>query len=156
MISLVSFLFTGSVDQSLVEGSSGNSAIETAKEAENWAGLLGAYVSNLLIFKGLGYSMLFVPLWFFDLGYGFIFKKKLYFIPNFDWKVVCLILWISVLFGNINFSLNLVDKMSAFSGAIGYEIAVFIHEMVGWGSWLFVGLSGFSIAVFAFRHPITG
>jgi S-DNA-T family DNA segregation ATPase FtsK/SpoIIIE len=151
LISLASFLFTGSVDQSLVEGSSGNSAIETAKEAENWAGLLGAYVSNLLIFKGLGYSMLFVPLWFFDLGYRFIFKKKLYFIPNFDWKVVCLILWISVLFGNINFSLNLVDKMSAFSGAIGYEIAVFIHEMVGWGSWLFVGLSGFSIAVFAFQ-----
>lgn len=74
MISLVSYLFTGSEDQSLVEGNV-EALRDSAREAENWAGFLGAYTSHYLIFKGLGYSMLLVPIWLFNFGYHLIFKR---------------------------------------------------------------------------------
>jgi len=151
LIALISYLFTGSVDQSLVEGNTGTEVKETAKDAENWAGYLGAYVSNLLIFKGLGYSMLLIPFWSLDLGYRLVFKKKLIFIPNLDWKILSLVLWFSIFFGNIAQAFNVESSMGSFSGAIGYESALFLKEMIGWGTWLILGISGFSLAVFVFH-----
>jgi S-DNA-T family DNA segregation ATPase FtsK/SpoIIIE len=151
LIALVSYIFTGTVDQSVVEGNTGPNLKETVKESENWAGFIGAYISNLLIFKGLGYSMLLVPFWSLDFGYRLIFKKSLVFVPNFDWKVLSLVLWLSVFFGNIAHSFSAEDLLGSFSGAVGYESALFLSDTIGWGSWLFLGLTGFSIAVFVFQ-----
>lgn len=150
MISLVSYVFTGTEDQSLVEGNV-DGLRETAREAENWAGLLGAYASHFLIFKGLGFSMLLVPIWLFNFGYRLIFKKNLIVVPRFGWKVVSAIIWFSVLFGNIIYNFDYHLFMSSFSGAIGYEIALFLNEMIGFGTWLLLGISGFSLAVFVFQ-----
>lgn len=150
MVALVSYLFTGSEDQSLVE-SQWTPLRETAKEAENWAGLMGALTAHTLIFKGLGYSMLLVPIWLFNFGYRLIFKKNLILIPRLGLKTLVAVLWTSVLFGNITYSFDVNPLMGAFSGAIGFEIAVFFNEMIGFGSWLLIGILGFGIAVFIYQ-----
>lgn len=150
MISLVSYLFTGSEDQSLVEGNV-EALRDSAREAENWAGFLGAYTSHYLIFKGLGYSMLLVPIWLFNFGYHLIFKKNLILVPRFGWKIVSAIVWVSALFGNILYNFDVHPFMGAFSGAVGYEIALFFNEMIGFGTWLLLGLAGFSLAVLVYQ-----
>ena len=150
LISLASYLFTGSADQSVVEGA-GTGVAEEGKEAENWAGILGAYTSYYLIFKGLGYSMLLVPFWLIDFGYRLIVKKPLVSVPSFDWKVLTAILWLATLFGNIAYTLGAEASMGSFCGAVGYEMAIFLTEMIGWASWLLIGVVGFTLAVFVYQ-----
>jgi S-DNA-T family DNA segregation ATPase FtsK/SpoIIIE len=151
LISLVSFIFTGSVDQSVVEGNSGLAVREAGKETENWAGFLGAWCANFMIFRGLGYSMLLVPFWLMDAGYQLLFKKKLIFVPNLNWKVFSLLIWFSTFFGVLSQTFGAEAYLGPFSGAIGYELALFLSEMIGLGSWLVVALAGFGMAVFAFQ-----
>lgn len=150
LVSLVSYLFTGMDDQSLVDGSL-DPIRESGKEAENWAGLMGAYVSHFLIFNGLGYAMLMVPIWLFNFGYRLIFRKNLILIPRFGLKIVAAILWISVLFGNIVYTFDVHSFLNAFCGAVGYEMAMFLNEMIGFGSWLVISIVGFSLAVFVYQ-----
>jgi S-DNA-T family DNA segregation ATPase FtsK/SpoIIIE len=151
LISMVSYFFTGEVDQSLVESNNGLKVREAGKEAENWAGLMGAWSANFLIFRGFGYSMLLVPFWLLDGGYQLIFKKRLIFIPNLNWKLFSLLVWTSTFFGVLSITFGAEAIFSSFSGAIGYEIASFLGEMIGLGSWLVVVLAGFGMAVFAFQ-----
>ena len=69
---MVSYLFTGAIDQSVVEGGPENNLRDAGKETENWAGYIGALCSHYLIFKGLGFSMLLVPFWMLNFGYKLI------------------------------------------------------------------------------------
>lgn len=125
-----------------------NTARKLGKDTENWAGLFGAIASYYLIFKGLGYSMLLLPFWLINLGYRQIFNKSLVLIPNLDWKVVSSILWISIFFGFVIYSLGLEAGFGSFCGAVGYEVALFLNEMIGWSTWLLLGFTGFVLAVF--------
>ena len=52
LLSLVSYLFTGFDDQSLIN--SGLSIDSLGKEAKNWLGIVGAYTSHYLIFEVFG------------------------------------------------------------------------------------------------------
>ncbi len=151
MIALISYIFTGSADQSVIEANNGLGLRESGKETENWAGFLGAWCADFLIFKGLGYSMLLVPFWLMDFGYQMIFRKKLILIPNLNWKIFGLLVWFSTFFGVISRTFGAEGFMGSFSGGVGYELASFLSEMVGMGSWMVVLLAGFVMAVFAFR-----
>jgi S-DNA-T family DNA segregation ATPase FtsK/SpoIIIE len=151
VIAMVSYLFTGAIDQSVVEAGPENNLRDAGKETENWAGYIGALCSHYLIFKGLGFSMLLVPFWMLNFGYKLIFKKSLVLIPGFDWKILSLVLWISILLGNFVYSSGLEGSMSAFPGAVGYETAMFLNEMIGWPSWILIGISGFVLAVYVFH-----
>jgi S-DNA-T family DNA segregation ATPase FtsK/SpoIIIE len=151
VIAMVSYLFTGTLDQSVVEAGPESSLRDSGKETENWAGYLGALASYYLIFRGLGFAMLLVPFWLMNFGYKLIFRKSLLLIPGFDWKVLSLILWVSVFLGNVVLSTGQEANLSSFSGAVGYEIALFLNEMLGWPSWLLIGLAGFVLAVYVFH-----
>lgn len=95
--------------------------------------------------------MLILPFWLINFGYRLIFKKGLVGIPNLDWKVISTIFWISVFFGFVVFSLGIEAGFGSFCGAVGYEIALFLHEMIGWGTWLLLGFTGFVLAVFVYQ-----
>lgn len=160
-IALISHLFTGAEDQSLM-GSDAGSLREAGKETENWAGFMGAVASHWLIRQGLGISMIMLPFWVLNLGYKFVFSRFLFLIPQFNFRIIGLILLFSLFFGNLSYSTE-VAGFDLFSGAVGYESARFLNEMLGWGSWLFILSSGFLLAVFVFglnpeflREKITG
>lgn len=148
-IAMLSHVFTGANDQSLVE-SNPESVREIGKEVENWAGYVGAVVSHYLVFKGLGFSMLLFPFWMLNTGYRLIFQKRLTTIPRFNFKVFSLILWISVFLGNLAYSFHAEPYLSAVSGSVGYEIALFLHEIFGFWAWFVVAIAGFAIGVFLF------
>ena len=65
-IAFVSYLFTGSADQSVVESVNGTGMKQSGQEAENWLGLVGAWVSHLFIYEWVGIGAFFViPIVFF-------------------------------------------------------------------------------------------
>ena len=148
-IALVSHLFTGAEDQSLM-GPDAGSLREAGKETENWAGFMGAFASHWLIRQGLGFSMLLLPFWLMNAGYRLVFSKSLFLIPQFNARIFSLILLTALFFGNLAYSSGF-SGFDLFSGAIGFEMARFLDEMLGWGSWLFIITAGFSLAVFAFK-----
>lgn len=151
IISLISYLFTGQADQSLIESGSDTGLREAGKEIENWAGFLGAYAAYYLIFRGMGISMLLVPFWLINMGYRFLFRKSLILIPRFDLKLFCLVLWLVTASGLFVYSTGLESSLSFVPGAVGYEMATFLMEMMGWGSWLFLGVLGIAMGVFVFH-----
>ena len=148
-MALISHLFTGAEDQSLMGPDSGNLR-EAGKETENWAGFMGALASHWLIRQGLGISMLLLPFWVLNLGYNLIFSSYLFQVSRFNTRIISLIFLTSLFFGNLAYSTGLAT-FDLFSGAIGYELARFLNEMLGWGSWLFILSAAFVIAVFGFR-----
>ena len=148
-IALVSHLFTGAEDQSLMSPDAG-SIREAGKETENWAGFMGALVSHWLIRQGLGVSMVLLPFWLLNLGYQMVFSKSLFLMPQFNSRIVSLMVFSALFFGNLGFSTGL-SAFDVFSGAVGFELARFLNEMLGWGSWLFILSAGFVIAVFAYK-----
>ncbi|MCS6832527.1 MAG: DNA translocase FtsK 4TM domain-containing protein, partial [Flammeovirgaceae bacterium] len=64
--SILSFLFTGKADQSIVENTY---TISSGKEIENWLGLWGAVLSHFFIYKLFGISSILFAPFFFLVGY---------------------------------------------------------------------------------------
>lgn len=143
--SMVSYIFTGSADQTIVESAFTVDLRESGQEAENWLGLFGAIVSYYLIFKGFGVaSLLFMPL-FFIYGVKLVFQKELYPLRKLLNYVVFFSFWISATFGFLVLSTEQEYSIGFLSGGIGYEIATICFEMMGIGTLL---LLLFSIVVF--------
>jgi S-DNA-T family DNA segregation ATPase FtsK/SpoIIIE len=151
IVALTSYLFTGSADQSLVESGQDTGLREAGRETENWAGYLGAWTAHFLIFKGLGYAMFLVPFWLLNFGYRLIFKKSLVLIPGFDWKVASLLVWGSLLLGNLVFYTGSEEIFGSVSGAVGYELAAFLNELIGWPSWILTLALGIVLGLYVFH-----
>lgn len=144
-VSFISFLFTGKTDQSTVDAVLATPLRESGAEAENWLGLVGAVVSHLFIFRWFGIaSFLFAPLLFFA-GYKTVFKHELFPVNRLFNFSIFAIIWISLLLGYIVLNTRSEESLSFLSGGIGYELAVILHELTGWGTLLFIA---FSLVVF--------
>ena len=64
-IAFISFLFTGSADQSKIENLSISELSSIKNDIQNWTGALGAYLSNLLINRWMGISAFIAVLWLY-------------------------------------------------------------------------------------------
>ena len=76
-LSMLSYLFTGQADQSVVEAPDSSSLIESGKEATNWLGLYGAVTSHYFIFRWFGISAFFIPPLLFIIGFKIVFNREL-------------------------------------------------------------------------------
>ena len=119
-IALLSYLFTGESDQSVL-GDFTNRTVET----NNWLSKVGAWVSELLIYKGFGISsFLFSGLLFLS-GISVLInssKKRLW--RNWFWGTL-VIIWGSILFG---FAFEMAPKLG---GVIGFELNLLLQDYVG-------------------------
>src|SRR6267378_1211373 len=76
VIAFLSYLFTGKADQSVVEALSRTGVIDWGKEAQNWLGLGGAWISHVFIFKYMGISAFFIPPMLFLIGIKLVSKRE--------------------------------------------------------------------------------
>lgn len=144
-IAFVSYLFTGHADQSVVESVGGTGLKESGKEAENWLGLFGAWVSHLFIYDWLGLGAFFIiPVLFFA-GMRIVFQRVNVSMSYILGLCCFSMLWLSLTLGYIVFSLDAVDKLGFMGGGIGIETAIWLNSLIGWGSWL---LLSFLLLVF--------
>ena len=119
-IALLSYLFTGENDQSTL-----NDFTNRKTQAENWLSKIGAWVSELLIYKGFGvFSFIFSGLLLLS-GVSVLAnsnKKRLW--RNWFWGTL-IIIWGSILFGFI------FNRAPNLGGTIGYELNIFIQDYIG-------------------------
>jgi len=157
-IAFLSFVFTGHSDQSVVEGISNTQVKEAGQESGNWLGLVGAILAQVLIYKGFGVAAFAViPIVFF-LGYKIVFRR-----PGVSLSYVlalCLfsMVWLSILLGYVVLSLDAPDSDPALahsldflSGGVGYETALWLDSLIGWGTVLLLAFLLISFVVFFFN-----
>ena len=136
LIALTSFIFTGTFDQSIVEGLSGElSKIET--EVHNWGGANGAIMANFLINHWIGFGAFVLALWVVITG---LYMMRV--VEGGYWKttIMCFIgtLLISLFFG---FLYQLTQEVSFISwgGNHGKVITDYLFHYIGsWGTGLII------------------
>ncbi|MEJ6792951.1 MAG: DNA translocase FtsK 4TM domain-containing protein [Lacinutrix sp.] len=119
-ISFLSFLFTGKIDQSVV-----NEIPSRTVETKNWASQTGAWLSDFFIQRGFGISsFIFSGLIFVSGIYILLDLKKNKLFKHWFWGTL-IIIWTSILFGFI------IPKIGLLSGVIGFEINLFLQNYIG-------------------------
>lgn len=119
-ISFLSFFFTGKADQSIISEFSSRNI-----QAENWLNKVGAWVSDLFIYKGFGIaSFIFSGLIFVSGIYVLLNIKKAKLARHWFWGTI-IVIWISVFFGFFSESNPLLG------GRIGYEMNDFFQDYMG-------------------------
>lgn len=147
---LISYLFTGTGDQSLVENFWANSLDDAAKGAENWAGTGGAILAHFFIYKWAGISsFLWVPFFLF-VGYKWLFGNDLVQPKGYFKKAFTGSLWLSTVAGYVLFVVQPGANYDFLSGHWGFQISIWLDSWMHWGTWLFLVFTGIVIASWVF------
>ena len=134
LLSFISFYIYGQTDQSTI-----NQLTDRNDKAQNWLGKFGAFLADLMIYKGFGIaSFLFVRLFFLTGVFLFLDisikkLKKIWF-----WDLFVMII-LSVLFGFF------ATSLPEFGGIIGYEMNLFSQDYIGKTGTLLVLIFGLII-----------
>jgi len=119
-IAFLSYLFTGTADQSIISEFSSRDV-----QAENWLNKVGAWVSDLFIYKGFGIaSFIFSGLIFISGIYVVLNIKKVKLARHWFWGTL-IVIWLSILLGFV------AEKNPLLGGVIGYEMNDFFQDYIG-------------------------
>lgn len=144
-IAFLSYLFTGKADHSVVEAVAESGLRESGQEAINWLGLSGAMISHRFIYLWFGLASFFIPPFFFIWGYSIVFAKKIVATSRAFSFALFFMIWVSIFFGYLVYTSGQVTSYGFLSGGIGYELGLWFHSLMGWGT---VILLLFSLVIF--------
>ena len=152
-LAMVSYLFTGRADFSVIDGLAFNNILESGLEAQNWLGLFGAWVSHLMIWKLFGLpSFLLLPL-LFVFGWEMITGRYLFDIKKYGRVAIIGILWGSLLLGTIVNMVKSSTTLGYLCGKFGYNLAIYADGLIGGiGSVLLLVFSAILIVLFYFNE----
>ncbi len=145
-LSLISYIFTGQADQSVVESTSFGELIVSGKEVRNWLGLAGAGLAHLFIYEWFGISSILIVPPLFALGYETVFQKNILPVGKTFKIVIFLMFWISLLLGYVVQKSAEPGSLNFLCGGIGLRAAEVFDSLVGWGTMFFLI---FSMGVFS-------
>jgi S-DNA-T family DNA segregation ATPase FtsK/SpoIIIE len=151
LVACVSYIFTGHEDQSLVEGYGDESLMDTAREAENWLGLIGAYVSHYVVYRWFGISSLLIPPLLFLWGFRLAFKRSLVSLTSSLIFSLFTGTWLSLLLGYITLNVEGPAEWSYLGGGLGYALATVAQGLLGWGTVFFLVLTLLVFIIFFFN-----
>lgn len=141
LVSFVSYLLYGSVDQSAVQAYS-NRAIET----QNWLGKTGAYLADVFLYKGFGLASFILVKSFAMLGIYLLVDIPVGKLKRVFFWDAYLMLLLSLIFGFFSSSLK------GLGGVIGFEINSFFIDFIGsTGTFLLWIVASFVFIVYKIR-----
>ncbi|MGI4741092.1 MAG: DNA translocase FtsK 4TM domain-containing protein [Janthinobacterium lividum] len=162
-IAFTSFLLSGRADQSVVAALGTVPVKEAGQETGNWLGLLGAWLAEKLIYRGFGLAAYaLIPIVFF-LGYKIVFRKAKGSVSYVLALGLFTMLWTSTLLGYVVVQLavpaaNLpapdpaqAHRLDWLSGGAGYELALWLDSLIGWGTVLLLAFGLIMFVVFFFN-----
>lgn len=100
LIIVVSFFFSGDVDQSKIQNISTEQIIETEEQIKNVGAAFGAQLADDLVAKGIGISIFIVIIWGAVIGIRMLMRKKMHFF-SFTFISVIAVCAVSMLMGLI-------------------------------------------------------
>ncbi len=120
LVAFISFFMYGQQDQSIVADLSNRN-----ETASNWLGKLGAYLSDLFIYRGFGAaSFIFVKLFFLTGAFMVLDLPLKKLKTTWFWDLFAIII-LSILLG---FFANSIPELG---GTIGYEMNLFFQDYIG-------------------------
>ncbi|MBT1706272.1 FtsK/SpoIIIE family DNA translocase [Chryseosolibacter indicus] len=150
-LALLSYLFTGKADHSVVEDLTNTPILESGKEIENWLGMYGAITSHYFIFRWFGIAAFFIPPLLFLIGFYIVFKRQLLGVFAFTIFAVFSGLWLCLLLGYMTLKNDGVSEWSFLGGGLGYQLAILSDGLFGWGTFLILILALFIFIIFFFN-----
>ena len=151
LTAFISYLFTGKADQSVVEAFIQTGSRIPDADIGNWFGLLGALASHYFVFLWFGIAAFLLPPLFFLVGNYVMFKRQLIPLKRTLIFVFFFIIWISTTLGAINLEDFNPQQINFLTGGIGYELASFMKDYMGWGTYLFLFLSLLIFIIYYFN-----
>jgi DNA segregation ATPase FtsK/SpoIIIE, S-DNA-T family len=145
LVAFISYLFTGKADQSVVESVKEVGLFQSGLEVDNWMKLFGAMAAHYFIFEWFGIACFLLPPLLFIYGYKIVFRRTILPLNASTLFVVFFLIWVSLFLGDMVNSADEPTALSFLSGGIGYDMAIKINSLVGWGTIL---LLLFSLIVF--------
>jgi len=162
-IAFTSFLLSGRADQSVVAALGTVPVKEAGQESGNWLGLLGAWLAEKLIYRGFGLaSYALIPIVFF-LGYKIVFRRAAGSVSYVLALGLFSMLWVSALLGYVVVQLGQpgadpaapaaaqAHRLDWLSGGAGYELALWLDSLIGWGTVLLLAFGLIMFVVFFFN-----
>ncbi|MDO7886708.1 FtsK/SpoIIIE family DNA translocase, partial [Hymenobacter cheonanensis] len=162
-IAFTSFLLSGRADQSVVAALGSVPVKEAGQESGNWLGLLGAWLAEKLIYRGFGLaSYALIPIVFF-LGYKIVFRRAAGSVSYVLALGFFTMLWVSALLGYVVVQLAQpgadaslpgaaqAHRLDWLSGGAGYELALWLDSLIGWGTVLLLAFGLIMFVVFFFN-----
>lgn len=141
LTAFISYLFTGHADQSIMGYIAETGLKESGIEAENWLGLFGAYSAHYFIYQYFGIASFLIPPFFFLLGYKIVFSNEIVPALKSFWFTVFFLLWISIFIGYFTINAEQVNIWGFLGGGTGFEIAILLDSLMGWGTLLLLVLA---------------
>ncbi|MEQ8678689.1 MAG: DNA translocase FtsK 4TM domain-containing protein [Cyclobacteriaceae bacterium] len=137
-VSFISYLTAGKADQSVVEAMTETGIKESGQQVKNWFGLIGAFTAHYFIFRWWGIMSLLIPPLLFLVGHRIIWKTRIVsLIKTFSFTLFYL-LWVSITVGYFLLNSDDVSELGFLSGGVGFEMAIIIESLMGWGTILFL------------------
>lgn len=152
LLAFTSFLFSWQVDHSLVKNFGWADFKNAHPEmAENWMGILGAWVAHMFIYRWFGIaSYLFVLLLVLK-GYQLLFSQELLPLKKTLASSLFFLFWFSIGFGFI-----FQESLGFLGGGFGYQAQYWLQGVLGFvGIIIFLLLTLLSYLVIAFNIPLT-
>ncbi|MBC7921095.1 MAG: DNA translocase FtsK [Ferruginibacter sp.] len=151
VIAFTSYLFTGKADQSTVDAVFDTTLRDSGKEVENWLGTVGAVVSHVLVFRWFGIaSFLLAPILFLT-GWKVVFRRELFPLGRLSRFSAFAILWVSCLLGYLVLVSREESNLGFLSGGIGYELALVLQSLLGWGTLFLIGFALLAFVILFFN-----
>ena len=148
-LSLLSYLFTGAKDYSLID--SGLSFSTLGEKSENWLGVFGAFLSHYLIFVTFGISSFLLVPFLLVISFRLLFNLKIYSISKISIFSFFGIIWLSTILGYFLTYFPESVFLKNFTGGIGYNLSLFLNNLLGISSIIILILSLFLFIVFYFN-----
>jgi S-DNA-T family DNA segregation ATPase FtsK/SpoIIIE len=134
LLAFISFYIHGQADQSAV-----NQLTDRTEKVQNWLGKFGAFLADLMVYKGFGLaSFIFVRL-FFLTGIFLVLDISLKKLKRIWFWDLFVIIILSVLFGFF------ATSLPELGGIIGYELNLFSQDYIGKTGTLLVLIFGLII-----------
>ncbi|GAA4497760.1 hypothetical protein GCM10023172_13230 [Hymenobacter ginsengisoli] len=162
-IAFTSFLLSGRADQSVVAALGTVPVKEAGQESGNWLGLLGAWLAEKFIYRGFGLaSYALIPIVFF-LGYKIVFRRARGSVSYVLALGLFTMLWVSALLGYVVVQLAQpgadpaqagaaqAHRFDWLSGGAGYELALWLDSLIGWGTVLLLAFGLIMFVIFFFN-----
>lgn len=148
LIAFASYMTTGSDDQSVVGSALSEPLVDSGAETRNWAGLVGAYIAHVFVFRWFGIGAMALPLILLLAGLKLSTGAEPFPLRRTTIGLLFTALWSSLVCGYIVLVTNSAETASVWSGGIGYEINSALYSLFGWGSLAFIGFGLFLFLVY--------
>ena len=152
-LALISFFFTGAADQSKIENVPLGDLLTNRGSVENWTGVRGAYLSDLLMNRWFGISSFMILFFLGSVGAKLMNLNKVSLLRRFLFSASALI-WGSVFFAFI-FIKGYEDTFIYLGGQHGYYISEMFITNIGIPGTILLLLGSFLIiAIFTSKKTI--